>query len=275
MPELPEVETIARMLAPRLMNRKIRRVEILSPEIVAGDARAVGARLRGRPIRQISRRGKYLLMRLDGYVLTLHLGMTGRLRWGGSLGPHTRAVLVFDRGRLLFDDPRKFGRLEVSEGPSPRVLKLGPEALEISARELASRLRGRRAPIKTLLMDQRILAGVGNIYSDEALFRAGIHPLTPAGSLWPEQIRRLHRAIRRVLREAVAAGGSSVSDYVNADDEPGWFQLEHRVYRRTGLPCLRCGTPISRIVIAQRGSHFCPRCQPLPPGREGMERRTA
>lgn len=275
MPELPEVETIARMLAPRLMNRKIRRVEILSPEIVAGDARAVGARLRGRPIRQISRRGKYLLMRLDGYVLTLHLGMTGRLRWGGSLGAHTRAVLVFDRGRLLFDDPRKFGRLEVSEGPSPRVLKLGPEALEISARELASRLRGRRAPIKTLLMDQRILAGVGNIYSDEALFRAGIHPLTPAGSLWPEQIRRLHRAIRRVLREAVAAGGSSVSDYVNADDEPGWFQLEHRVYRRTGLPCLRCGTPISRIVIAQRGSHFCPRCQPLPPGREGMERRTA
>lgn len=263
MPELPEVETIARMLEPRLLGRRIRRVRILSPEIVEGDAGRLAGRLRGRVIQQLSRRGKYLLVRLDGAVLTLHLGMTGRLRWDGRAGPHTRAIFVLDQGRLLFDDPRKFGSLEAGDAPSPRLAKLGPEALAISARELAARLRGRRAPIKTLLMDQRVLAGVGNIYSDEALFRARIHPLTPAGRLSLAEVKRLHRAIRRVLREAIAAGGSSVSDYVNADEEPGWFQLEHRVYRRTGRPCPRCGAPIQRVVIAQRSAHFCPRCQPL------------
>lgn len=263
MPELPEVETVARMLAPRLRGLRVRRVRVLAPEIVEGDARQLGQRLRGRVIEQVSRRGKYLIVRLDGAVLTLHLGMTGRLRWGGRAGPHTRAIFVFDRGRLLFDDPRKFGRIGAGGGPSPRTSKLGPEALAITARELAARLSRRRAPIKTLLMDQRVLAGVGNIYSDEALFRAGIHPLTPAGRLPLAAVKRLHRAIRRVLREAIAAGGSSVSDYVNADDEPGWFQLEHRVYRRTGLPCLRCGASIQRIVIAQRSAHFCPRCQRL------------
>lgn len=263
MPELPEVETIARMLEPRLLGRRIRRVRILSPEIVEGDAGRLAGRLRGRVIQQLSRRGKYLLVRLDGAVLTLHLGMTGRLRWDGRAGPHTRAIFVLDQGRLLFDDPRKFGSLEAGDAPSPRLAKLGPEALAISSRELAARLRGRRAPIKTLLMDQRVLAGVGNIYSDEALFRARIHPLTPAGRLSLAEVKRLHRAIRRVLREAIAAGGSSVSDYVNADEEPGWFQLEHRVYRRTGRPCPRCGAPIQRVVIAQRSAHFCPRCQPL------------
>lgn len=262
MPELPEVETIARMLAPRLEGRRVRRVEVFASEIVQGDAHRLSERLRGRVVEQVCRRGKYLLVRLDGAVLTLHLGMTGRLRWGGRAGPHTRAIVVFDRGRLLFDDPRKFGSIEAGEGPSPRTAKLGPEALGISVRELAARLGGRRAPIKTLLLDQRILAGVGNIYSDEALFRAGIHPLRPAGRLSLDEVQRLLRALRRVLREAIAAGGSSVSDYTNADEEPGWFQLEHRVYRRTGLPCPRCGTPIRRIVIAQRSSHFCPRCQP-------------
>lgn len=261
MPELPEVETIARLLAPRLAGRRVRHIRVFAPRIVAGDARRLGAHLRGRVVEQVCRRGKYLLVRLDGAVLTLHLGMTGRLRWGGREGPHTRAIIVFDRGRLLFDDPRKFGSIEVGEGPSPRTAKLGPEALEVSARELAARLSGRRAPVKALLMDQRILAGVGNIYSDEALFRARIHPRTPAGRLSLAEVRRLQRAIRRVLREAIAAGGSSVSDYVNADEQPGWFQLAHCVYRRTGLPCPRCGTPVRRIVIAQRGSHFCPRCQ--------------
>jgi len=188
--------------------------------------------------------------------------MTGHLRWNGRAGPYTRAVIVFDRGRLLFDDPRQFGRLEASEeGLPPRLEKLGPEAPAITVEELARRLAGRRAPIKALLMDQHILAGLGNIYSDEALFRAGIHPQTPGGRLSRERLARLVRAIRRVLAEAIAAGGSSVSDYVNADGEPGWFQFQHRVYQRTGEPCLRCGAPIRRIVIAQRGTHYCPRCQ--------------
>ena len=261
MPELPEVETIARMLAPRLIGRRIRRVEIRSRRVLAGDARRLKL-LRGRFVREVSRRAKFLLLHLDRGVVAIHLGMTGHLRWNGRAGPHTRAVLVFDRGRLLFDDPRQFGRLEAGEeGPPRRLEKLGPEAQAITPAELARRLAGRRAPIKALLMDQRILAGLGNIYSDEALFRAGIHPKTPGGRLSWDRLERLVRAIRRVLAEAIVAGGSSISDYVNADGEPGWFQFRHRVYRRTGQPCLRCGAPIRRIVIAQRGTHYCPRCQ--------------
>jgi formamidopyrimidine-DNA glycosylase len=261
MPELPEVETIARMLAPRLTGRRIRRVEIRSRRVLAGDRDLLKV-LRGRLVERVSRRAKFLLLHLDRGVLAIHLGMTGHLRWNGQAGPYTRAVIVFDRGRLLFDDARQFGRLEASEeGLPPRLEKLGPEAPAITVEELARRLAGRRAPIKALLMDQHILAGLGNIYSDEALFRAGIHPQTPGGRLSRERLARLVRAIRRVLAEAIAAGGSSVSDYVNADGEPGWFQFRHRVYRRTGQPCLRCGAPIRRIVIAQRGTHYCPRCQ--------------
>ncbi|MGC8794272.1 MAG: bifunctional DNA-formamidopyrimidine glycosylase/DNA-(apurinic or apyrimidinic site) lyase [Bryobacteraceae bacterium] len=262
MPELPEVETIVRMLAPRLAGRSIVRIEIRSPRVLAG-APAQLARVHGCLIESVARCGKYLLLRLDRGVVTIHLGMTGSLRWQGKPGPHTRAVIVLDAGRLHFDDPRQFGRIAAGELPPQRLAELGPEAPSITTAELARRLAGRRAPIKALLMDQRIVAGLGNIYSQEALFRARIHPLTPGGRLSRERVKRLVRAIRQVLSEAIAAGGSSVSDYVNADGEPGRFQFAHRVYQRSGEPCLRCGTPIRRILLAQRGTHFCPRCQRL------------
>lgn len=262
MPELPEVETLARALGPRLVGGRIRGVRILSSRIVLGSPARAAARLRGCGICGIRRRGKHLLIELEGgAVLAIHLGMTGSLRWNRAPGPHTRVVFLLDRGRLLFDDPRQFGRIEACDGAPARLARLGPEAREISLAELRRRLSGRRARIKTLLLDQRVMAGLGNIYADEALFRAGIHPAVAAARLTAKQIRRLHRAIRRVLREAIAAGGSSVSDYVDADGRPGWFQFAHRVYQRTGLPCTRCGARIRRMVLSQRGTHYCPRCQ--------------
>ncbi len=256
------METIARALAPRLIGRRIRRLRFLSSRVAAGSAQRIATRLRSRRITRLGRRGKYLLIELDdGGLLTIHLGMTGSLRWRGAAGPHTRAVFDLDDGRLLFDDPRQFGRIEVSDGLSARVARLGPEALEISAREFEERICRRRGRIKALLLDQRLLAGLGNIYADEALFRARIHPLTPASALTRDRLRRLHRAIRQVLREAIAAGGSSVSNYVDADGRTGFFQFSHRVYQRTGQPCLNCKAPIRRTVVAQRGTHYCPRCQ--------------
>lgn len=263
-PELPEVETLARSLAPRLRGRRILRVRILAPRIAATAPRQLSLRLRGRIIAALSRKGKYLLLSLDdGSVLTLHLGMTGSLRWNGRCGPHTRALFWLEGGRLLFDDPRQFGRIRLDSAPPAPVAQLGPDALEITPAEFVARLRQRRGRIKSLLMDQRVLAGVGNIYADEALFRARIHPAARPADLSLRQLRQLHRALSAVLREAIAAGGSSVSDYVDADGRPGWFQFAHRVYRRTGLPCPRCRTPIRRMLIAQRGTHYCPRCQPL------------
>jgi formamidopyrimidine-DNA glycosylase len=261
MPELPEVETVARALRPRLAGRRIRRVQILSRRIVSGPAEEFAARLCGRRIRGLRRRGKFLLAELEGAVLAIHLGMTGSLRWNAAPGPHTRAIFFLDRGRLVFDDLRQFGRLEASEQAPARLAGLGPEALEISAQELRRRLRGRRAALKALLLDQRILAGLGNIYADEALFRARIHPCAAPARLSAARLRRLHQAIREVLQEAIRAGGSSVSDYVDPDGDPGRFQFEHRVYRRTGLPCPRCGALIRRLRVAQRSTHYCPRCQ--------------
>ncbi len=262
LPELPEVETIARALSRCLPGRRIRRVHFLSERAPAGCPHEIASRLRARRITRVGRRGKFLLLELDdGDVLAIHLGMTGSLRWRGAPGPHTRAVFDLDDGRLLFDDPRQFGRIELSNNPPARVARLGPEALEISAHEFERRLHQRRGRMKALLLDQCFLAGLGNIYADEALFRARIHPLTRPSKLSADRIRRLHRAIRDLLREAIAAGGSSVSDYVDADGRPGFFQFAHRVYRRTGLPCANCGARIRRIVVAGRGTHYCPRCQ--------------
>jgi len=261
MPELPEVETILRALAPRLVGRRILDVRILAKRVVAGDPAKLRQHLRNRRIIAVKRRAKFLLVELEDGVMSIHLGMTGSLRWNGVPGPYTRAVFSLSGARLLFDDLRQFGRIEVGPEPPARLAQLGPEALEVSVQELAARLRGRRAPIKALLLDQRVVAGLGNIYADEALFRAGIHPGSSGGSLSGARVRRLHNAIRTVLSEAIAAGGSSVANYVNADGAPGKFQLSHNVYRRTGLPCPRCGARIRRIVVAQRGTHYCPRCQ--------------
>jgi formamidopyrimidine-DNA glycosylase len=209
-------------------------------------------------VRSVRRYGKYILLELDRGLLAIHLGMTGKLLASGGEGPYTRAVLVLDRGAVRFDDVRQFGSVRwLRREPD----KLGPDALAISAEDFLQRLRACKARLKPLLLNQAFLRGLGNIYTDEALFRAGIHPLAVAARLSRQRALGLHSAIVEVLSEAVARGGSSISDYVDAEGRPGWFQLQHRVYQRTGEPCPVCGEPIRRILVAQRGTHFCPRCQ--------------
>jgi formamidopyrimidine-DNA glycosylase len=260
MPELPEVETVVRTVAPHLAGRRILSAEFTSRFVTPGNRKRLAQRLAGRAVQAIRRRGKFIVMALDRGSLTIHLGMTGRLSIAGEPGEHTRGLFQLDHGVLLYHDPRQFGRIEWSAGEPPRVRALGPEPLEISEEDFRARLR-RRARIKALLLDQTFLAGIGNIYADEILHAAGIHPLAIAARLRPQRAARLHRAIREILTLAIERGGSSISDYVDALGERGWFQLEHRVYGREGEPCRTCGTPVKKILVAQRGTHFCPRCQ--------------
>ncbi len=262
MPELPEVETVVRSLAPLLGRRFVSAEFRGALTLRGGDPERMAARLAGRRIGAIRRYGKFILLSLSGggYLL-LHLGMTGRLLLGGAPGKHTRAIFTLDRGALQFDDSRQFGSIEVHEDFPARVARLGPEPLEISAQDFARDLRRHRTCVKALLLNQTFVRGVGNIYADEALFRAGIHPMAKTARLRPGRALRLHQALAEVLTEAIAAGGSSISDYVDADGRQGLFQVSHRVYQRTGEPCVNCGTAIRRVVVAQRSSHFCPRCQ--------------
>jgi formamidopyrimidine-DNA glycosylase len=261
-PELPEVETVVRSILP-LVGRRIVSAEFRAARILrGGDPEHMAARLAGRRIAAIRRYGKFILVSLSGggYLL-LHLGMTGRLLLGGTPGKHTHAIFTLDRGVLQFDDSRQFGAIEVHEDFPARVARLGPEPLEIAAQDFVRDLRRRRTRVKALLLDQTFVRGVGNIYADEALFRAGIHPLAFTARLRQDRAARLHQALTEVLTEAIAAGGSSISDYVDAEGRPGLFQISHRVYQRTGEPCINCGTAIRRVLVAQRSSHFCPRCQ--------------
>src|SRR5215469_12445617 len=260
MPELPEVETVVRSIAPYLAGRRILSARFNSKHVTPGNRAALAARLAGRRVESVRRRGKFILIGLDRGALAVHLGMTGKLLIQGQPGEHTHGVFTLDDGQLLYDDPRQFGRIEWSAGPPKRVARLGPEPLEIGLEEFRKKLR-RKARIKPLLLNQRFLAGLGNIYVDESLFAAGIHPLATAARLSKERACRLHQAVREILNEAIALGGSSISDYVDGEGQPGWFQVRHRVYGREGQPCLTCGAPIRRILVAQRGTHFCPRCQ--------------
>ena len=262
MPELPEVETIVRALGPRLRGRRIVSAEFRGLRVLLGDPDATAAGLAGRKVRAVRRHGKFIEIELDsGRSFVVHLGMTGKLLLNGAPGKYTHAILTLDRGTLLYDDSRQFGRLELSEGLPARVKKLGPEPLEVTLEEFAERLRKRKTKVKGLLLNQQFLRGIGNIYADEALFRAGIHPQAIAARLKPERIKKLYGAIRQVLGEAIAAGGSSVSDYVDVDGRQGTFQVRHNVYQKTGERCPRCGARIRRILVAQRGTHFCSRCQ--------------
>jgi formamidopyrimidine-DNA glycosylase len=261
-PELPEVETVTRSIAP-LVGRRIVSAEFRCLRVLrGGDPDRMAGRIRGRRIAAIKRYGKFILVSLEGGGhLVIHLGMTGRLLLGGPTGKHTHAILTLDRGVLLYDDSRQFGCLEFSEEFPVRVAKLGPEPLEIAFDDFATALKRRKTRVKALLLNQRFLRGIGNIYADEALFRAGIHPLALAYRLRGDRPRKLYDAIAQVLHEAIAAGGSSVSDYVDAEGRKGFFQFSHRVYQRTGEPCVTCKTPIRRLLVAQRSSHFCPKCQ--------------
>ena len=262
MPELPEVETVARSIAP-IVGCRIMTAEFRCPRVLrGGDPDRMASRLAGRRISAIERYGKFLLISLEGGgYLMVHLGMTGKLLLGGEPGKHTHVILTLDRGVLLYDDSRQFGCVQLCEEFPERVRRLGPEPLEIAFDDFFAALKLRKTRMKALLLNQRFLRGLGNIYADEALFRAGIHPLAQASRLTRERARCLYDAVRKVLREAIAAGGSSISDYVDAQGRRGFFQVQHRVYQRTDEPCVKCGTPIRRILVTQRSSHFCPNCQ--------------
>jgi formamidopyrimidine-DNA glycosylase len=257
-PELPEVETVVRSLAPHLLGRRILSAKFSSKFVTPGNRRKLALRLAGRTIQGVKRRGKFIVVTLDQGMFTVHLGMTGKLLMDGTPGNYTHGVFSLDEGVLLYDDPRQFGRIEWD---TDRVGRLGPEPLEIGLEEFIGNLRRRKTRVKALLLNQGFLAGMGNIYVDEALFLAGIHPLATAARISVARAARLHQAIREVLSLAITHRGSSISDYVDAHGERGNFQLLHRAYGREGEACLNCGAAIRKIVVAQRGTHFCPVCQ--------------
>ncbi len=255
LPELPEAETIARSLRGAVSERTVISAEFLSKRVSPDDP----ARLVGRTIRDVARYGKQLLLQLDRGFVQVKLGMTGALLVNGVRGAHTRAVLDFNDGSwLLYDDIRQFGSLGLIDAPPD---SLGPDPLEITAAGFAARLRARRGKLKPLLLNQGFLRGLGNIYVDEALHRAGLHPLANAERLKAGRAEALHGAIVELLNEAIAHRGSSISDYVDAAGQRGSFQQLHRVYGKEGEACGQCSEAIERIVVAQRGTHFCPVCQ--------------
>ena len=277
MPELPEVETIRRQLAPAVEGRVLSVLAIRDPRWclpLAPDA--VREALEGRRVRRLGRRGKYLVWELaDEAFLLMHLRMTGTLLLDPPAPtPYERVRFVLDGGahELRFCDPRRFGTGELALGAAARdaffAARLGLEPLgaELSGEALRRLARGRRAPVKAFLLDQRRIAGVGNIYADEALFRARIHPLRPAGSLSRAQCDALAQAVRAALSAGLAAGGATIDDFRHADGVRGAFQEEFLVHRRRGEPCPRCGTPIVKFVAAGRGTYACEHCQRLPRG---------
>ena len=299
MPELPEVETIARGLATRVSGDLIESIWFGEKrEPLKSPAREIAAALESTRILTVRRMGKHIVfdlerknvvralspakgwesrkprkgsphteadktVRLTRAQFIVHLGMTGRLQVcepQSEILKHTHAILKLASGReLRFVDPRRFGRLSVAV--SGDFAAAGIEPLEADLDSFLTLFRGRKTPIKSALLNQKLLRGVGNIYADESLFRSGIRPRRRVSAITRDQLTRLLASVKEVLREAIALGGSSISDYVNADGEEGFFQLQHRVYGREGEPCLVCRTPIKRIVIAGRSSHYCPKCQ--------------
>ena len=269
MPELPEVETIANGVHDRVQGQTILSVWTSNkPQTFKSPPALIADTLTGARIARVHRVGKTVVIDLERKAAAaqflVHLGMTGRLLVSAPetpLPPHTHVTLSLSGGReLRFVDARRFGRLSVV-APDMSYTGPGREPLTISLSDFTALFRGRKTPIKAALLNQSLLHGVGNIYADESLFRAGIRPRRQAGRLTRVQLARLRDALKLVLLHAIQLGGSSVSDYVDADGVAGFFQLEHRVYMRTGKPCLVCGTPIRRILLAGRGTHFCSVCQ--------------
>jgi len=274
-PELPEVETVRRSIAPVLEGARLDEVEIRDPRLVRPfDPSIVANALVGERVGEVGRRGKYLIVGFESKrSLLIHLRMTGSLRHArhGALAddPYTRAVLRLDNGSdVAYRDVRRFGTWELFEQHelAPYLAaRLGPEPLDpFSAARLGKRLDGRRAPLKSALLDQSTVAGLGNIYVDEALWQSRLHPLRVAGSLDADELSRLYRAVRNVLRKGIERQGSTLRDYALPDGAYGTMQDEFRAYGRGGEPCDRCGRPLTRIVVGGRTTTFCPHCQPPP-----------
>jgi formamidopyrimidine-DNA glycosylase len=279
MPELPEVETVVRGLRASLPGRTILEIRLGKTDFI-DDPAALGEKLPGSRIVDVTRLGKYISIGLvpggpafsvaERLHLVIHLGMTGQLTTKPSndpVPPHTHVFFGLDDGReLRYTDIRRFGRMLLV--PDSKIdgfrERLGLEPLEITLEEFRARFGSRGARVKALLLDQGILRGVGNIYADESLFRARIHPARIARNLTQTQLASLHQAVRQILTAAIRLRGSSVSDYLDSDGRRGEFQFRHRVYQREGKPCVRCREKIRRMIVAGRSSHFCPRCQPAP-----------
>lgn len=284
MPELPEVETVVRGLRALLPGRTIFDVRLGKTDFI-DDPIALSGRLPGCRIISVTRLGKFICIALQPGApameclhLVIHLGMTGQLTVrhpGDQVAPHTHCYLALDDNcELRYTDIRRFGRILLVPESQIEMFRdrLGAEPLEITLEEFRARFSSRRARVKALLLDQGVLRGVGNIYADESLFRARIHPARIAASLAQTQLAALHRAVREVLTAAIRLRGSSISDYVDSEGNHGEFQLRHRVYRREAKPCVRCKEKIRRVIVAGRSSHFCPRCQPAPRTRKARRK---
>ena len=281
MPELPEVETVRVRLEPVLVGRRFDRVEIRDPRVTRPvEPREVAAELEGETVAAVERRGKYLVVRFEsGRVLLIHLRMTGTVRHESDGAPehdpHLRVVVTLDDGSdIIYRDVRRFGTwllLEPGEEKAYLAQRLGEEPLTraFTPASLAARFDRRRAPVKAALLDQRAAAGMGNIYADEALWRAQIHPLRPAGDLDADELKRLHKAVRDALKAGIARQGTTLRDYRTPDGEQGRMQTALRVYGREGEPCYRCGDQIGKTRAAGRGTWYCPSCQQLAPNGNG------
>jgi formamidopyrimidine-DNA glycosylase len=286
MPELPEVETVVRGLCLSLPGRAIVEVRFGKTDFVDNPGE-IADHLPGKRIAAVTRMGKFICIELEAcrtgavplsrFYLIIHLGMTGQLtviRSCESVAPHTHGFFVLDDGReLRYTDIRRFGRMLLvpESGLANFKEHLGKEPLEVSAEEFCAYFGSRRARVKALLLDQKVLSGIGNIYADESLFRARLHPARIAENLAKKQLLALHGAVRKVLADAIRLRGSSISDYVDSEGNRGEFQLRHRVYQRDGKPCFRCKSIIRRVIVAGRSSHFCPQCQPPPRRRKGTK----
>jgi len=277
MPELPEVETLVRGLRGKVTGRRIKSLRLGKTDFMDNPVE-MERDLPGATIRSIQRHGKFFTLSLEsrapGKKLFVHLGMTGHLGTFDPVVPlpkHTHLIAQLDDGReLRYTDPRRFGRMALMTDPqfAAHLATAGAEPLTVSQKEFLGLLAGRSARIKALLLDQHVFGGVGNIYADESLWRARIHPARRAARLEAAQLEKLRRALQKILGQAIALGGSSISDYRDADGAPGWFQLHHRAYGREGKPCSRCSSRIRRTIVAGRSSFFCPRCQ-RPPRKAG------
>jgi formamidopyrimidine-DNA glycosylase len=275
MPELPEVETVSQGLQKRALGRRILTVEVRHPGVIVGSPEQFAAEVEASTIVSVQRKGKALALELRAEnaptrYLLLRLGMTGQFTVSARatpLEPHTHVLLALgEREELRFRDVRRFGRLRccTREELEAAFARLGPDAQQVTEEQFLNAMLARRGAIKSWLMNQQLLAGLGNIYADESLFVARIHPLAQPGRVSARKARRLFRAVRKVLDHAVKLQGTSFRDYVDIQGRPGNYEPRLRVYQRTGEPCRRCGRPIRRLVIAGRSSHFCPRCQPRP-----------
>jgi formamidopyrimidine-DNA glycosylase len=281
MPELPEVETVARGLQRQIAGRRILSITLGKTDFI-DNPQEIEKELPGRAIESVVRYGKFLLLRLTSKedaeeteresALLVHLGMTGMLRpqpAGEPHAKHTHVVALLDDGReLRYTDPRRFGRMAYLAGESLReeLQRFGADPLEAELEEFTATIRGKRARIKALLLDQRVLRGVGNIYADESLWKAKIHPKRLGAQLRKEQVKELYRALQGILERAIVMRGSSIADFLDAEGQPGEYQRHHRAYGREGKPCFRCKTGIKRVIVAGRSSYFCPQCQKAPRG---------